>query len=238
MTLNRFASMFPDKIGRMVVDGVSNPHDYYNGTVARIFCYDRFDAIGVSGNYTGNLVDSEQALTNIYEACFEAGPSACAIYENSTDLIRARVSKLLDSIHQAPLPFYNDSDPSNIQFTTVDYTLVTQTLGQVMQTPYELAPAFAEAVVELEQGNGSLIFQSAPGIGIYNAQQNDFSCDSSLPQPFSTGGLEIYISIACGDRVNPGASGIEASLLVYEKMIEISPFWGPMWFVESSGPCA
>ena len=39
--LSRFASMFPDKIGRMVVDGVSNPHDYYNGTVARIICYDR-----------------------------------------------------------------------------------------------------------------------------------------------------------------------------------------------------
>ena len=25
------AAMFPDRIGRMVLDGVLNPHEYYNG---------------------------------------------------------------------------------------------------------------------------------------------------------------------------------------------------------------
>ena len=207
----------------------------FSFTYARF--YSHIDSFSPA-NYTGNLVDSEQALTNVYKACFEAGPSACAIYENSTDLIRARVSKAIDNIHQAPLPFYNNTDPSNIQFATVDYSLVTQALGDVIASPYQLAAEFAEAVVELEQGNGSLIFESAPGDGAINAQENLFSCDSSFPQPFSSGGIEIYVAIACGDRVNLGAVGLQESLSVYEEMLQISPFFAPQWFVQGAGPCA
>ena len=27
----RFAAMFPDKVGRVLIDGVANAHNYYNG---------------------------------------------------------------------------------------------------------------------------------------------------------------------------------------------------------------
>lgn len=233
--------MFPDKIGRLLIDGVANSHDYYIGMFPS-FSWS-FHAIALlipplSANYTSSILDSEQALTNVYEACFEAGPDACAIYENSTDLVRARVSNLIDSIHDAPLPLYDDSDPSNIQFAIVDYSLVTQALSQVVYSPYSLAPVFAEAVIQMEQGNGTLVFESAPGNGADDASQNLFSCDAGFPQPFSSGGLEIVAAIGCGDRLDVVATGLQASLPVYQEMVQVSPFFGPIFFAESNGPCA
>lgn len=232
--------MFPDKVGRVLIDGVANAHDYYIGmfhsTYVLFLWSSNFSS--PSANYTSSLLNSEQALTNVYEACFEAGPAVCAIYENSTDLIRARVSNLIDSVHRAPLTLYDDSDPSNIQLAVVDYSLVTQTLGEVVYSPYSLASEFAEAVVQMEQGNGTFIFEAAPGNGADNAQQNLFSCDPNLPQPFSSGGIEIVAAIGCGDRLNPVATGLQASLPIYQGMTEVSPFYGPIFFAESNGPCA
>ena len=148
------------------------------------------------------------------------------------------MSNIIDQIHRSPLPFYDDSDPSNIQFATVDYSLVTQVLGEVMYSPYELAPGFAEAVIELEQGNGTIVFETAPGNNADNAGQNLFSCDSSFPQPFSSGGIEILTAIGCGDRLNPIATGLQPSYPIYDEMAQLSPSLGPILFAESSGPCS
>ena len=190
------------------------------------------------GDWLGSLEDSEQALTNVYEACFEAGPSACAIYEDSPDDIRARVQKLIDSIHQSPLPIYNNSDPSDIQFGVVDYSLASQALVQTVYSPYQLGQTFAEAIVEMEQGNGSIVFQLMPGNGANNGQVDLFSCDSGFPTPFSSGGLDILASIGCGDIVDPTPSGPQSIFPAYQEMASASPFFGPVLFAESQGVCA
>ena len=177
-------------------------------------------------------------MTNVYEACFEAGPSACAIYEDSADSIRARVDKLMDSVHQSPLPIYDNSDPANIQFAMVDYSLATQVLQQTVYSPYSLGPTFAEAIVEMEQGNGTIVFETAPGNGVNNGQADLFSCDSGFPTPFSSGYLDILGAIGCGDIVDPTPSGLQSIFPAYQQMASASPFFGPILFTESEGVCA
>jgi hypothetical protein len=231
--------MFPDRIGRLLIDGVVNAHDYYIGMHHKAHVTSQAAlTLVLLGNFSSSVLDTEQALTNIYEACFEAGPSACAIFENSTDLIRERVTNLTDSIHKAPLPLYNNSDPANIQFSTVDYSLVTQFIGQAVYSPYSLAPTFAEAIVEMEQGNGTTVFETTPGSGVDSGTADLFSCSSSFSQPFSTGFLEITAAIGCGDRLDPVATGLQSSLSAYQELAQISPFYGPIFFAESAGPCS
>ena len=144
----------------------------------------------------------------------------------------------MDNVHQAPIAIYNNSDPSNIQFGVLDYSMATQTLQQTVYSPYSLGPTLAQVVIEMEQGNGTTAFQLNPGNGANNGQVDLFSCDSGFPTPFSSGGFEILASIACGDVVDPTPSGLQSTSEVYQEMASASPFFGPIFYAESEGLCA
>ena len=188
------------------------------------------------------ITDTEQVLTNVLEACFEAGLSTCAIWENSTDLIRARVSNAIDSVHRAPIYVYGnltnpDTDESQFDFMVVDYPWVTTVLADFLYTPYTSAQVFAAGIIEIEQGE-ALLFTADQGLEANDAVENLFSCDSGFPQPFSTGGLEILVAIGCGDVTDPIATGLDESIPIYENMSQTSPFFGPVFFAETSGLCS
>ncbi|KAI9167796.1 Tripeptidyl aminopeptidase [Paramyrothecium foliicola] len=59
------AAMFPDRIDRMVLDGVENPHEYYYGT----------------GNFE-RWTDSDKVLSGFFETCLEM-PHNCPMSRNS-----------------------------------------------------------------------------------------------------------------------------------------------------------
>ncbi|KAK0191622.1 hypothetical protein F5146DRAFT_1049599, partial [Armillaria mellea] len=70
-----FASLFPDKIERMVLDGVVDADNYY------------------ATLWTKNLLDSNKTLQTFFDGCFEAGPDGYAIKQNLDNvygIIRAR----------------------------------------------------------------------------------------------------------------------------------------------------
>lgn len=61
-------------------------------------------------NWTRALLDTDTVLTASYDACAAARPaSLCAIWASETALVRARVDRLLESLHGAPLAAFNAS---------------------------------------------------------------------------------------------------------------------------------
>ncbi|QKX60783.1 uncharacterized protein TRUGW13939_07929 [Talaromyces rugulosus] len=85
---NTFASMFPNRVGRMVIDGVEDPHDYIKGT------------------WEKNLNDFEKVLDHFYQTCFEAG-SDCLLKKDSdknASAIRERIDSFLSSLENSPVP--------------------------------------------------------------------------------------------------------------------------------------
>ncbi|OAG09644.1 alpha/beta-hydrolase [Paraphaeosphaeria sporulosa] len=70
------ASMFPERIDKMVIDGVINPHDYTEGW--------EYEPIPVG----------DVALEKFLEACITAGPDACALARSN-----ATVASLTSAIH-------------------------------------------------------------------------------------------------------------------------------------------
>ena len=83
-----YAALFPDRVGRMVLDGVLDFNDYY------------------MSNKDPNLDigDADLALNYFFQACHDAGPDACAIWSQSTKGIRKHFHEADQRLYNAPLP--------------------------------------------------------------------------------------------------------------------------------------
>jgi len=67
-----FAALYPEKIDRMVLDGVVDDRQYYDAEKDPAF----------------DVGDIDEALQICFEACHDAGPEACAFWHNNADEIR------------------------------------------------------------------------------------------------------------------------------------------------------
>lgn len=61
-----FASMFPDRVGRVVLDGVLDAEDY------------------VTGSFLSYLTDADEVFSTFFLYCHLAGPSKCSFYTGNT----------------------------------------------------------------------------------------------------------------------------------------------------------
>ncbi|KAI1626930.1 TAP-like protein-domain-containing protein [Exophiala viscosa] len=85
---NTFASMFPERIGRMVLDGVVDADDYSET------------------GWTTNLQDNNKTWATFFEYCFEAGPR-CPLFDEAVKdprEIQAKVESFLSKLKDDPLP--------------------------------------------------------------------------------------------------------------------------------------
>lgn len=186
-----------------------------------------------SGDWSSALLNTEASLTAFYAACVEAGPSKCAIYENTTDLIRARVDKIINDVHVHPLPVYNDTNPAAITFGVTDYTLVVTQLLQLLYTPFQSGPAGAKALVALEQGDGSQLYRGSDE-SIIGALD---TCNYNTSVLFPTNIIEQTDAIVCGDILVNKTRTIQEARKDYEKMLNLSAF-GTTWYPLSQALCA
>src|SRR5271170_2799637 len=89
---NTFASMFPSRIGRMLLDGVVDAPDY------------------VATGWTTNLQDSMQTWDSFFQYCFD-GHEKCPLYKKtykSPSEIKTRISALLEDLKSNPIPVLNN----------------------------------------------------------------------------------------------------------------------------------
>lgn len=219
--------MFPDNVGRFIIDGVINGHDWYAGEAASYIPAELSLTLHL-GNTTNFLISTDDALTSVYDACVVAGPELCAIYENSTDLIRARINRLLDSVHLDPIPAINDTDPTHISWAVLDYSTAVGLILTVLYSPYEDAQAFAEAVVALESGDTSVIFElvDSPLTNI---------CPANASAPFDDGDFDAKTAIWFGDSLTDGNRTFAQAQANYQAAVNLSSF-NTLWYPANQAP--
>ncbi|KAK1013050.1 hypothetical protein LTS01_000863 [Friedmanniomyces endolithicus] len=101
---NTFAAMFPDRVGRLIVDGVVDAYDYKKSL------------------WSDNLLDTEKDLQGLYYHCARAGYPACAL-ANKTGITTAKgvedkVFNITYSLYHNPLPVISTS-PEVITYSDV-----------------------------------------------------------------------------------------------------------------------
>lgn len=169
-----FASMFPDRVGRLVLDGVINAENYG------------------AGLWTDFLHDTEKVMQYFYKTC-AAAPGRCpfATPESTADDIEAKAQSILADLYHNPMAM---SDP-HVEFPEVlTYSDVRLATFATLYNPRVAFPFLADLFSGLEQRNVSRFAQGFHGLKSCGCQ---FSCNPSEPQYIND--RESGRSIVCGD---------------------------------------
>ncbi|KAF8960263.1 TAP-like protein-domain-containing protein, partial [Flammula alnicola] len=145
-----FAAMFPDKIERMVIDGVEDSENYY------------------ATLWSNNLLDTDKVMDSFYIGCAEAGPDSCAFWAPTANDIRQKLTTLYDSLRSRPLPVRTKSG-----YGLLDYSMLRTAIFESLYWPYASFPIIAQGLADLAAGQGQLLFDRM------NPPQFKCSCDSS-----------------------------------------------------------
>lgn len=132
-----FSAMHPERVGRVVIDGVLDPSDYY------------------SASWLRNLQDSNMIITKFCENCFESGPEKCPLYTgNSANDVEDRLVGIMMSLKNNPIPVPASENRGPEVVTYGDALLQMLT---AMYFPYRWAEYFFDVLLELESRNGTRI---------------------------------------------------------------------------------
>lgn len=137
---NTLASMFPGRMGRVILDGVCDIDDYMNAEWSR------------------NLLDTEKIVQYFYDTCYEAG-NDCALWkeeDTSSEDIKARIDQLVEDTNKSPVVVSPTDKTSTIRVITghnIHETFKTPLYAPWQGAFKQLATALAEAL----NGNYSLI---------------------------------------------------------------------------------
>lgn len=143
-----YATLFPDRIGRLILDGVVDVEKYYKGA-------------------TSGLSQSDEAVAGFAKACQAAGKDKCAFYYPTADEILKRMRSVLEDLRKNPVPV---ADPTISPLPTlVTYEDLVFILFAGLYSPIDGFPLLAQIFAELEQRNGSslaLAVQAQPPTGV------------------------------------------------------------------------
>ncbi|CAO2658414.1 Nn.00g061370.m01.CDS01 [Neocucurbitaria sp. VM-36] len=116
------AAMFPDRIDKLVIDGVANLHDYTDGW--------EYDNLGVG----------ELALQEFLEACIKAGEEACPLASkgSTADELFTIINDLGEQVRREPITL-----GSNITTDVVTFSQISSSLDSSLRISLEYAPYLA-----------------------------------------------------------------------------------------------
>jgi pimeloyl-ACP methyl ester carboxylesterase len=134
-----FATLFPDRIARMVLDGVVNSDQYYGG---------RWEDL---------LTDGDAAVQDFFASCYEAGPEMCVFCGNASSPadVEARFFRIYSDLEENPIII---SDPSISSIPTIlGAGDLKAALFLATYSPFGDFPLMAAMLAELEVGNATIL---------------------------------------------------------------------------------
>ncbi|KAJ7028110.1 TAP-like protein-domain-containing protein [Mycena alexandri] len=190
-----FASLFPDKVGRLIIDGVEDMEGYY------------------SGNLTNAMLDTDKAMQTFFDGCAKAGTEGCAFHAASASEISAKLDALSSAIKTQPFPVIAPQSHG-----IVDFLFLRNAILDAVYAPYDLFAPLAHGLAVLAAGNATLLYTQ-------NEVPNfECDCtNSSAALPFHENNFESYMTIACGDPV-PINDTVGELQTFYEATTKVSSF--------------
>ncbi|KAK7468368.1 hypothetical protein VKT23_002884 [Stygiomarasmius scandens] len=131
-----FSTMFPDRVGRVVLDGCLDMDSYFRNDLKN------------------QMVDSDKAMQAFFDSCHSAGPETCAFYASSPAEIEANLETVYDTVRTQPVPVF-----SGDTFGVITYDALRMVVVGALQQPANTFPQLAAGLAELSTGNGTIIYQ-------------------------------------------------------------------------------
>ena len=195
-----FAAIYPDKVGRMVIDGVYDGNNYR------------------AALWNSNLLDNEAVINSLFTFCHQAGPQGCVLYESTPSAIRDRFFGVVDALKQNPVPIPL-AEPAAV-LTYKDF--VNQILTAVY-SPTILYPILATAVHAIETSNQTTLAALAPIL------TDSATCDCAASQAApADNSYDAFFPVACGDA-DPQTFDRAAFQAFFDDLVRTAPTVGPIW---------
>ena len=119
-----FASLFPDRVGRMILDGVLNAEQYYNN------------------HWTDNVDQMDEAMETFSTFCHSAGPQRCSFWGSTPANITARMDGIIRQLQNHPVPLSGIGDP--VLPTMVTYSDLKTLFLNTLYDPLAKFPSMAD----------------------------------------------------------------------------------------------
>ncbi|WPG98333.1 Hypothetical protein R9X50_00112200 [Acrodontium crateriforme] len=197
-----FASMFPKRINRLLLDGVVNAYNYKQSL------------------WSDNLLDTEKDLNSFYFHCARAGYPACALAnktgETTPEGVERRMVSIVSGLYHNPLPVI-DETPEIITFSDVRAMIFTS-----LYSPIKKFPEVAQRLADIEAGNGTEFAKEL-------RDKHDFTCLIKKPVDFKTRGLGSTTQIACTDGDDQSHTTKAEFENFIKELATTSPSVGAIW---------
>ncbi|KAF2739194.1 alpha/beta-hydrolase [Polyplosphaeria fusca] len=199
-----FASMYPDRIERFILDGVVNSDDY-NASL---------------GN--GSLHDTEKVMSTFYSYCANVGPAACPLAASSSSPgdIEDRLQRIVKSLYHNPIGIDTPFGPEVLTYSDIRTLLFLS-----LYSPGLIFPFLGSFLVNVEARHGPVLDQYVAGL----RSAHVYSCplNASAPQKIPTN-VPTW-AILCGDGKDVTDDDIADFEEYWHELEKISPTSGAIW---------
>ncbi|KAI0369639.1 alpha/beta-hydrolase [Pilatotrama ljubarskyi] len=194
-----FAAMYPDKVGRLIIDGV-------------------FDAYSYRANiWDTSLVDTDAVIGSFFDFCHQAGPDKCPLWNSSASKIRERYFNVLRSVEEEPIAIPLAEPP-----LLLTRKHLHQQIFQAAYKPLAGFPPVADTIYAIESRNQTALTALAPKI----LDPTECNC-AAANQPWRAGS-EAFRAVECGDGDEQPYNPTEYEAF-YEGLLGLSPLAAPVW---------
>ncbi|CBF80281.1 hypothetical protein AN8310.2 [Aspergillus nidulans FGSC A4] len=154
-----FASMFPGRVGRMILDGVLNAEQYYNN------------------EWKENVDQMDEAIEKFSSFCHSAGPGKCSFWGPTPANITARVDEIIRQLQNHPVPL---SMVRSQELPTMVTCFDLKALFiNAINSPLANFPGMAHVLHQLERGNMSALAGTFDGLGYLSDSRLTIQCADS-----------------------------------------------------------
>ncbi|KAF2502505.1 alpha/beta-hydrolase [Lophium mytilinum] len=197
-----FAAKWPDRVGRIVLDGVDDPEGYF------------------TGDWTKNLVDADAVVRSFSESCHRARSKSCSFYRKTPADITKALDGVIEKIKWKPVPVFNESIANAPQLAT--YADLKRFLLQSLYRPLNFFPILDQVLTALEQGNGSPLLAAAAAVG-------QLSLTSGCGKGFEWASMSSATAVQCVDSHGKGNLTLEQYKKVNNETMGVSGYAGDAW---------
>ncbi|KAK5049361.1 hypothetical protein LTR84_004290 [Exophiala bonariae] len=154
-----FASMFPERVGRMILDGVLDAEQYYDN------------------NWRDNVNQMDATIQSFASFCHAAGPTNCSFWGPTADNITTRIDSIIDRLQTHPVALSGLQNPGLPNVVT--YSDLKALFVNTIYNPLQSFPLTAEILHEVEHGNVSALVGAFDGLAITDDARLIVQCTDS-----------------------------------------------------------
>ncbi|KAK5991613.1 hypothetical protein PT974_09898 [Cladobotryum mycophilum] len=207
---NYFASMYPGRVQRMILDGVTDAVDWTHGP-----------------GWLTNIVDMDGTFDRFWDGCHQAGPSICALAkpsDTSSAEPKARFWAWVESLDAKPRSTIRAATGAIVTFSGYD---VRSVVGKALTDPLTYFLSTAEALDQAMSGNDTLLVERLIRVGQIASLQDIYPVGGVFTAP--TPIRESPSSIYCGDGEDISGKDVAWWQEYINYQVGLSRLYGSFW---------